>query len=202
MVAGTTSLGLLVLLAWHFSPDTSPAQLLAMKASRVDLVGQMQLALVSGAEAEKSAVLAVTDEDAQASADQARAAAAQVERGLVELGRQLAARGTARERELLASFTDAFAAQQRIDGELLDLAVRNSNSKASALAFGPAADAAGALDAALSRENTDVRSLALSLSKKRRATVLCLEALAALQQAVLDEPIPGVSYGNLPNPRR
>jgi hypothetical protein len=54
---------------------------------------------------------------------------------------------------------------------------------------------------ALSRENTNVRSLALSLGKKRAAQAVCQDGLNALQQAILEEPIPGVSYGR-PNPTR
>jgi hypothetical protein len=50
----------------------------------------------------------------------------------------------------------------------------------------------------LSRENTNVQSLALSLNQQRKAMVPCLEALAALKQAILEERIPGVSYGPLP----
>ena len=53
----------------------------------------------------------------------------------------------------------------------------------------------------LSRENTNVRSLALSLGRKRAAQGICQDDLAALQQAILEEPIPGVSYGRA-NPTR
>ena len=55
---------------------------------------------------------------------------------------------------------------------------------------------------ALSRENTNVASLALSLNKQRKAMALCVEALNALQQAVLEEPIAGVDYGRQPSPTR
>lgn len=46
----------------------------------------------------------------------------------------------------------------------------------------------------LSRENTNVRSLAISLGQKRKATVICQGLLAALEQAITEEPITGVSY--------
>jgi hypothetical protein len=289
--AGVVVMGLLLFVVWRFGQASSPAQALALKASRVDLVGQMQVALASAAEAEKSAVLAVTDEASTAFADQARAATAELERGRVELGRLLQAGGTPRERELLDQFSAAFTDLRKVDDEVLRLAVKNTNLKASALAFGPAAQALSELDAALvplaarragspqaaqgqrladqvrlgtlrvqallaphiaeerddrmdqleatmnadlgraqaamaglvalagateaapaqaqlerylelqrqvlalSRENTNVKSLALSLGQKRTTQAVCLEVLAALQQAILEEPIAGVAYG-------
>jgi hypothetical protein len=54
---------------------------------------------------------------------------------------------------------------------------------------------------ALSRDNTNVRSLALSLNQKRRSLALCLDALGALKQAILEEPIAGVTYGRPTIPR-
>jgi len=300
MVAGAAILALLLLLVWHFARNANPAQELALKASRVDLVGRMQLALASAAEAEKSAVLAITDQDSQTFADQARAADAEVERERQELGTLLARGGTQREKDLATQFSRAFGDLQRIDDEVLRLAVQNTNLKAYALAFGPAADALAEMDAslarvvarhagspdakrvvllasgarigvlriqtllaphiaeesdakmdrleasmareatevrkdldalaalpalkgdadlaaaaasfarygevrarilALSRENTNVRSLSLSLDQKRKAMILCLDALNALRQAILEEPIAGVTYGRPVSPR-
>jgi hypothetical protein len=295
VIAGLAVLAFLAMAAWHFRED--PARQLASKASRADLVGRMQLALASASEAEKSAVLAVTDQDSQAFADQARAATGDVERERQELARLLSTAGTPRERELAAEFAQAFDALRRTDDQLLPLAVKNSNLKASALLFGPAAEALAELDGALarlvarradspaaaritllasgarigalriqtllaphiaeasgarmaaleaamsgeeaevrrdldglagaarlagdpdltaavasfgryaelearilalSRENTNVQSLALSLDQKRRQLVVCLAALSALKDAILEEPIAGVSAGARP----
>ncbi len=300
MVAGAVILALVLAVVWHFHQESNPAKELAFKASRVDVVGRMQLALASASEAEKSAVLATTDQDSQAFAEQARTATAEVERERVELEKLLATGGTPRERDLLAQFSEAFGKLRTVDDEVLRLAVKNTNLKAYDLAFGPATEALAEMDAALSRvvakrsdapdakrvtllalgaqigalriqallaphiaeesdakmdqlegmmatqakevgkdldglaalsslrgdkdvaaaascfarygeirtrilalsrENTNVRSLALSLNQKRKAMILCLDALSALKQSILDEPIAGVTYGRPAKPR-
>jgi hypothetical protein len=300
MIAGTAIVALTVTTAWYFGRNANPAQELALKATRVDLVGQIQVALATASEAEKSAVLASTDQESQGFADQARAATRDVERERQELARLLATGGTQAERDLLGQFSEAFTRLEQVDEEVLRLAVKNTNLKAYSLAFGPAAEAGTELDAALtrvvakepgapdaarvqasafgarlavlriqalfaphiaeesdakmdqleasmareeaqfhqslaslagvprlkgsadlaaaassfarfsevkarilslSRENTNVRSLALSLNQKRKALQVCLDALGALRQAILDEPIAGVTYGRSMHPR-
>ena len=301
MVTGAIVLLLFIVLGLYFHKGQDPATQLTFKARRVDLVGRMQLDLASAAEAEKSAVLAITDEDSQAFADQARAASARVEQERRELGELLTAGGTPAERELLAQFRTAFAESQRIDNVLLALAVKNTNLKADRLAFGPAAAAITEMNAALShlvtatadspeakstmslafgaqisalrlqtllpphiaeeddkkmdelealmaaedaqvrktldglaalptlghdadlatararyadfrkvktqilalsRENTNVRSLSISLNQKRNVTRVCQAALDALQQAILADPIVGGTYGTPLRPRQ
>lgn len=300
-IAGLAVLAALVAVVSLLRPDGSPAQQLAQKASRVDLVSRLQVALASASEAERSAVLATTDADSQAFADQARAALAEVERARADLASLVARDELGRERALLERFAGEFAGLRRGAEEVLGLAVRNTNLKAYALAYGPAAQAVGTLDGALgrlaerrqglpdgravgqlaararisalkvqvllpphiaeesaremdrleaamaaearqagqalerlaaipgtvgdpdlaaaraawatflevearvlalSRENTNVTSLALSLHQQRKAMAVCVEALLALQQAVLEEPIAGVTYGRSPNPTR
>jgi hypothetical protein len=296
-LAGVLAVMLLLTLVWRFGDASSPAQALALKATRVDLVGQMQVSLAAAAEAEKSAVLAATDRESQAFAARSRAASAAVEQRRLELGRHLERSGTPAERALFDRFTTDLAALRAIDDEVLRLAVENTNLKAHALAFGPAAAALAELDGALeqlasrraaspqgaalqrladrarlgalrvqallaphiaeereeemarleaimagqlqqarraldglaaqagaaevapaagafaryleleqqvlalSRQNTNVRSLALSLGRKRAAQAACQDGLAELLQAILEEPIPGVSYGRV-NPTR
>jgi hypothetical protein len=43
---------------------------------------------------------------------------------------------------------------------------------------------------ALSRENTNVRSLTIALGQKRNAMSVCEDALYALRQAIAEEPTP------------
>lgn len=300
MGAGAVMLAIVLVLVWHFRQRGDPAQQLAFKATRVDLVGRMQLGLARSSEAEKSAVLASTEKDSRVFADQARAASEEVDQERKELANLVADGGTHRETELLSQFGQTFGNLRRIDDEVLQLAVKSTNLKAYALLFGPAASALAEIDASLSRvldttarsangkqvallafgaqtsvlriqallaphiaeesdpkmdlleasmakdenlarrdldglekvpglkgnadlerarsaftryagiktqivslsrENTNVRSLALSLNQKRNAMALCMEVLAALKDAILEEPIAGVTYGRLPKPR-
>jgi hypothetical protein len=300
MVPGAVVMLLLVLVANHFQKEESPAQQVALKARRVDLASRIQVGLSTASEAEKSAVMAVTDQDSKTFADQARAATVQAERERRELEGLLRTGGTQEETNLLEQFSRDFAEFQRIDKDLLDLAVKNTNLKAYSLAFGPAAsllqemnsalsrvvaantdvpdakkvillafgaqisglriqtllaphiaeendekmdklealmtredeqirkdldnlkalpglhnsaDLAGAVSSygryreiraqilVLSRENTNVLSLTISLNQKRKVTVLCQDALDRLKQAMLDEPVRGVKFGPPPRPR-
>jgi hypothetical protein len=298
MAAGAAALLAVVVVVLHF--QSNPAAQLAFNARRVDLVGRMELDVASASEAEKSAVLAETDDAAKAFADQAREASGRVEQERRELEGLLAAGGSSGERELLAQFTAAFAELEHVDDDLLTLAVKNTNVKAYSLAFGPAAAALAdvnvaltrlatanadlsdgktiltlaygaeisdlrieallpphiaeesdakmdALEArmatedahvtrclhdlgalpkvgkdpalavataryddfsslrtqilALSRENTNVRSLSISLNQKRKVMRVCQAALSALQQAILAEPIAGSANGSPIRPR-
>ena len=300
MIIGALVLLLVILVVLHFQTGQRSVEQLAFKAKRVDLVARMRLNLASASEAEKSAVLAVTDQDSKTFADQARAATSEVEREHNELGELLAVGGTQKERDLLVQFSKGFTDLQRIDSNLLVLAIMNTNLKAYGLAFGPAADALKEMDSALSslvaksasspearnvtllacnamiaalriqtllaphiaeeserkmheleaqmtkedrevrkdlgglaaiqefrgnpdleialsnytrfsevrgrilalsRENTNVQSLTISLGQKRKVMFLCQDVLSALQKTVLEEPIMGVNYGSVSNPR-
>jgi hypothetical protein len=294
MAAGAAILLLFVLLVLFFGKEPNLSAQLAVKAQRVDLVGRMQADLASASEAEKSAVLATTDQEAQEFADQAHARTADVERERRELMDLLNKDGTQGEKDLLTEFSQRFTEFQRIDSELLSLAVQKTNSKAYALTFGPAAGALDEMSAALSRlvtanaeardakkvmslafgaeigalriqtmlpphiaeasdprmdelealmtredeqvrsdleglgalpklkgdadlamaasrytqfreikdqvlalsrENTNVRSLSISLDQKRKVMLVCHDLLSKLQDAIQKEPIEGVTYG-------
>ena len=294
MAAGAAILLLFVLLVLFFGRERGPDARLAARAQRAELVGRMQLGLASASEAEKSAVLAITDPESQKFADQARASTAEVERERRELAELLSRGGTQEEKDLLAEFSQHFIEFQKIDDELLDLAVRNSNLKAYALTYGAAADALDEMSAALSRvldanagsrnaakvtslafgaqvgalriqtllpphiaeasdarmqelearmgkqdeqvrsdldalraipalhgdadlelaasrytrfrevkdqilafsrENTNVRSLSISLDQKRKVMLVCHDVLGRLQEAIRKEPAPGATFG-------
>jgi hypothetical protein len=85
MAAGAVILLLIFLVVFHFYQKQNPAEQLAFKANRVNLVSRMRLALASASEAEKSAVLVITDQDSRTFAGQARTATAVVEQDRREL---------------------------------------------------------------------------------------------------------------------
>ena len=300
MLIGSALFLALILVVLRFNQYGQTAAREALQAKRLDWVNQTRLALASASEAEKSAVMAVTDEDSVGYAAQARAATTQTESARRELQRALSHGGNAHEKDLLGQFSKAFAEFQRIDNDLLALAVKNTNIKAYSLAFGPAqqlvdnmngalskivtksaawpefrntamlalgAEAAvlriqallaphiaeesdqkmdelealmngharevqrnldglaaypklagdSELEAAasafrqysavktqilaLSRENTNVRSLAISLTQKRKVMLACQETLAALQQAISDETRGSAAQARPPSPR-
>jgi len=140
MAVGAVVLLAFVLLVLHFRESQTPAEQLAFRATRVELVERMRLSVALASEAEKSAVMAITDEDSQIYADKARAATAVVEQGRRELEQLQRSGGTRDENALLTQFSAAFAEFQRIDKGLLELAVENTNLKAYGLAFGPATE--------------------------------------------------------------
>jgi len=300
MSVGAVILLVVMLAVLHYKTDQSPAGQIALKAQKADMAAQMSLNLALASEAEKSAVLAVTEQDSQNFAGQARAATAAVEREGKELGELLAGSGTSGEKDLFAQFSKAFADFKSINNDLLALAVKNTNVKAYSLAFGPAADAvkeidnslsriaaksAGSTEAknitplvfgaqagvlriqtmlaphiaeendkkmdeleaqmaredaivrkdldnlaasqklrgdpdlqiaaadyakfsdirkrilALSRENTNVRALSISLGQKRKVSLQCQDILSALKQAIQKEPVAGADNESVSGPR-
>lgn len=288
IAAGALFLLAIILMVAH--SQKQQAHQLAAKAQRIQLVNQIGMNLASSVEAEKSAVMAPTETSSRMFAERARAAAASVEKARLELEKLL----KSNEREPFSQFSQSFAELQHIDKEVLDLAVKNTNLKASALAFGPAVATAKELDAALarlplsdaktvrvaddariavwrllallpphiaeeseqkmdtleaemteagrqvrrsldtlvaltnlsnnadlkaivtsyarfediraeilklSRENTNVRSLSLSLTQKRNATSWCLTALNTLHQVIQNEPVGNVTTEEPTRPR-
>lgn len=131
--------------------DQGTVREFAAKATKLDLVTGMRASLAAASEAEKSALLAARDEDSKSYADASRAATSEVEQKRVELAGLLKEGGSAEETDLLEQFSKAFAAFRKLDEDLLALAVKNSNVKATRLAFGPATEAVEEMAGALSR---------------------------------------------------
>ena len=290
LIFGTVTLLALMLAVLLFNVRTraTAAAQQVSKLQRLDRVNRIQVAMALAVESEKSAVLAITDSESQQFVAQTRIASANVARECGELVTLFATSGNQDEKTLLQQFTEAFGTFQQIDTNLLALAVKNTNLKASSLVFGPVTAALSSLDVALahlpgddvkalhladtariaawrlltllpphiaeesdakmdamealmtaedqkirqsletlaarkefanhaelnaaiasyaqfsalkaeilklSRENTNVRSLAISLNEKRKVTLVCQTALTALYQAIEAEPL--ATYGHI-----
>jgi len=189
IAVGTLLLVVVTLLALHFYRQGGLATQETLRARQLGLVVGMRAELASATEAEKSAVMAVTDQESQVFADQARAAAVRVVQRRDELTALLAPEGSREERELLAEFSRAFAECQRIDHKLLDLAVRNTNLKAAALAYGPAAAALASMDSALARIMTESANASVPTAKQALLLAARVNGAARRIQALLPSHI-------------
>jgi hypothetical protein len=120
---------------------------LARAVQKRHLLQTMSRDLLASVEAEKSAVMAESDEDSQAFAQQSMQAAQHVEKTRQELEPLL--EDNSQEASLFREFSACWDKLQGIDREVLALAVQNTNLKALRLSFIPAAEALKRLETAL-----------------------------------------------------
>jgi uncharacterized protein YukE len=118
-------------------------------AQKTQLVQTMRSELLASAEAEKSAVMADTDEASNAFAVESVQASQSVEKARIEL--DALTRESSREAKLLTDFSACWGKLREVDKEVLSLAVQNTNLKALQLSLGPAA--------------ADIRSITESLNQ-------------------------------------
>jgi len=116
---------------------------------KLQLIQAMSRDLLASAEAEKSAVMADTDEASQAFAEQSIQASQNVEKARRELEPLLA--GQRQEAQLFREFSQCWTKLQEIDREVLSLAIQNTNLKALRLSFVPAAEAMRSMEKALNQ---------------------------------------------------
>jgi hypothetical protein len=116
---------------------------LVRQIQEIKLIDAIRQQLLQSVEAEKSAVLATTDEESTALAQEARRAAAGINRQRAELRRLVTADGRREEIEKLDAFDAARGDLEEVDKRLLPLAVQNTNLKATRLA---ASEGAAALN--------------------------------------------------------
>lgn len=151
IVAAVLGLFALFFMVLYFKGAREPGHELASRAQRLKLVNFLRSTVADASEAQNSAVLAATEQEAKAFVDQAASATLNLQRGVAELTTVLTARGDARETEMMARVDQTVHEFQQIDKQLLDLATRNSNRKAFALAFGPARKLIREIDQALAQ---------------------------------------------------
>jgi hypothetical protein len=118
---------------------------------KIQLVNSMKADLLESAEAEKSAVMADTDEASHASAQQSEQTSEALEKARRSLSHLLGEEKSPRETEAFDRFSSCWGKLRKIDSEILPLAVQNTNLKAFRLSFGPAREAIGRMETALDR---------------------------------------------------
>ena len=119
------------------SPRAALTELMESRRLASDLLVQFTKAT----DASNRAVMADTDEASAAFAQEARQATEAAQKNVESLRPILNDLGFADEARLLEDFTHRFGEYRKIDGEILSLAVENTNLKAQRLSFGAANDA-------------------------------------------------------------
>ncbi len=111
----------------------SSESFLLRKVRKQKLVNNIQVALLESVEAEKSAVLATTDEESLKLAVEAQESTARIDALRAELEGLIVADERPGEIEKLKAFDAAWAEFEDVDKRLLELAVANTNLKAARL---------------------------------------------------------------------
>jgi hypothetical protein len=110
----------------------------------------IRINLIKSVEAEKSAVMANTDEDSIRFAEESQRASEDAEKSRLELAELIGAYPSAPESELLQEFDSCWREFRKTDQQVLEFAVQNTNLKAARLSFGAAATAMNEFGQALS----------------------------------------------------
>ena len=113
------------------------------------LADDLRVQLAKASDASDRAVMADTDEESVAFAREADQAAGAIESRSAALSPRLQSLGYAPELHALQEFNDHFGAYRKLDHDVLDLAVQNTNLKAQRLSFGPVRETADGLRDAL-----------------------------------------------------
>lgn len=100
---------------------------------KIQIVSSLRIHLLEAIEAEKNAVLAITDEASKTYADEARSASNKVENARRDLAAIIQQTGTSKEQETVAEFNSCWIEFRKLDEEILELATQNSNLKAQKL---------------------------------------------------------------------
>ena len=135
---------------------------------KYQMIQTMSRDLLASAEAERSAVMAETDEASHAFAEQSIQAAQNVEKARRTLAPLL--EGNRQEAHLFREFSRCWERLQAIDREVLSLAVQNTNLKALRLSFVRSAEAISRMEKALNHLMDRVSSSPNAVGITRRAS--------------------------------
>jgi hypothetical protein len=163
---------------------TGCVDLPAVLTQRVEarrLESELRVQFARAAEASNRAVMEESDEASSAAARDAKRARESVVRDVGALRELLQSLAYDGDLKLLDAFAARFAEYERLDDEILPLAVENTNLKAQRLAFGPARAAAeefrAGIDAAARTAPRSQANAAALLAARAHAAVLELRVL-------------------------
>lgn len=122
-------------------------KVMSRKAAALSVI---KINMIKSVEAEKSAVMANSDEDSVRFAEESRRASEAAEKGWQELTDLIGAYPSVPEKELLIEFDSCWKEFRQIDQQVLEFAVQNTNLKAARLSFGAANTAMNEFGHALS----------------------------------------------------
>ena len=164
--------------AWIGACGREPA--LVRQVEKVGLVNNIQHRLLESVEAEKSAVLAVTDEESAEFAARSKRSADEIDPLKARLAELITADARRDEVEKLAAFAARWDELKAIDARLLELAVANTNLKAARLL---AREGSVALDRFIT--SVDAMMLAFSDIAIVRSVATAATAVARIQSLLL-----------------
>jgi len=162
----------------------TPAPALIQLGEALKLAGDLRVAFAKAAGASDRAVMAETDEASVAFAEEAKRSTGTVEDDAKALAPILNGLGYQAETRALEEFTKEFVEYLKLDREVLQLAVENTNLKAQRLAFGPVRQAADAF-----RDALDEVARGTAARDRCRAEALAAKATVAVREIqVLQAP--------------
>ena len=121
------------------------------KFMKVDVISAMRIHLLEAIEAEKNAVLAITDEASEAFAAQARQAADGVENSRKEIESIIHQENLPQQTEMINEFNSCWSQFRKLDETILKLATQNTNLKAQKISATQCAQEMEHFEASLNR---------------------------------------------------
>lgn len=140
--------------------------------TKVNLLSTMRIHLLEAIEAEKNAVMAITDEASEDFAVRARKAADDVESSRKEIEAIINQQKLPRETEILNDFNNCWSQFRKLDETILVLATQNTNLKAQKLSATQGAQEIERFEQSLNHRNTNNH-------QGNEAVILSYEALTA-----------------------
>jgi len=162
----------------------APESALRQLTESRELASSLLVQFTKAADASNRAVMADTDDASAAFANEAKEAIEAVNKDVGSLRPILNDLGFTDESRQLDDFNGHFDKYRKVDGQILTLAVENTNLKAQRLSFGPANDASDAF-----RRTLEAATAATATKDQWEAKTLGLTAVAAVREIqVLQAP--------------